>query len=137
MVTGDLCGRFVGAEVVRLVNIERAKAGCTALICNTALTRAAQAHSEDMASGNYFSHVSLDVRSPAIRASVAGYSWKSVAENIVAGVQDAASSVNAWMKSAGHRNNILNCGYTDIGVGMGNNPNSQYRYYWTQVFGSQ
>ncbi len=51
-------------EVVRLVNVARADAGCTALRLDARLARAARLHSEDMARQDYFSHTSLDGRTP-------------------------------------------------------------------------
>ncbi|WP_232794386.1 MULTISPECIES: CAP domain-containing protein [Pseudofrankia] len=120
-------------EVVRLTNVERAKAGCKPLAVDARLTSAAQAHTADMAQKNYFSHTSLDGRSFADRIRATGFPGTSIAENIAAGGTTPAQTVEMWMNSEGHRANILNCSYTHIGVGYAEG--GSYRFYWTQDFG--
>lgn len=121
------------AEVVRLVNVERAKvAGCPALRVDARLATAARLHSEDMARQNYFSHTSLDGRSPWDRIAAQGYTG-ATGENIAAGYQTPASVMTGWMNSSGHRANILNCTSRAIGVGIGYG--GSYGIYWTQTFG--
>jgi uncharacterized protein YkwD len=105
------------AQVLELTNDERAKAGCGALRMNSALTKAAEAHAADMVDQHYFSHDSLDGRSPFDRMKAAGYTGGAMAENIAVGYKSAAAVVEGWMNSAGHRKNILNCTYTVIGIG--------------------
>lgn len=120
------------AEVLRLVNVERAAAGCAPVTANPVLGEAARAHSQDMADQGYFSHTSLDGRSPWDRLEAAGYSDGS-GENIAAGQSTAQDVMSSWMNSEGHRSNILNCGSTTMGVGIGHG--GSYGIYWTQVFG--
>jgi uncharacterized protein YkwD len=120
------------SQVLTLTNQERAKAGCKALTTSAALTTAAQAHSVDMAAKNYFSHDSQDGRSPFDRMKTAGYDFSAAAENIATGQQTPASVMHAWMNSAGHKANILNCTYTQIGIGYATGNGSPY---WTQDFG--
>ena len=119
--------------MVSLVNAARADAGCGAVSANGALTSAAQAHSADMAANDYFSHTSQDGRSFADRIRAAGYGGGAIAENIAAGQSSASSVMAGWMDSAGHRANILNCTYRDIGVGVAQG--GSYGTYWTQDFG--
>jgi uncharacterized protein YkwD len=133
----------LGAEaqaVVDLVNSERLKAGCPALNVSHQLSAAAQGHSQDMALDDYFSHTSKNGRSPWDRIRATGYEYRSAGENIAADYPTAASAVNAWMDSPGHRANILNCGFEETGVGyyyLANDTGSvNYRHYWTQVFAS-
>jgi uncharacterized protein YkwD len=139
------------AEVVGLVNIERAKAGCPAV--NTEdpnpdpnpnaefrhpylrLAKAARLHSEDMAAWNYFDHDGHDGSSPWQRMTAVGYTWRSAGENIAKGQRDPAAVMNSWMNSPGHRANILNCGFKDLGVGLA--VDSQGSKIWTQDFGSR
>jgi uncharacterized protein YkwD len=121
------------AQVVQLTNQRRAAKGCGALTVNAALTRVAQAHSADMAANNYFSHDSQDGRSPFDRMSAAGYRFGAAAENIAAGQRTPSDVVTAWMNSEGHRANIENCTYTEIGVGYATG--GSYGSYWTQDFG--
>lgn len=121
-------------EVVRLVNVARSDAGCSPLRVDSRLATAARLHSEDMAARSYFSHTSLDGRSPWDRMRAQGYPNGS-GENIAAGYSTPASVMTGWMNSSGHRANILNCSSTSIGVGVGRNSASTYGTYWTQDFG--
>jgi uncharacterized protein YkwD len=124
------------SEVVRLTNNARAAQGCPALKVNSALTRAAQGFSDDMAADNYFpeNHTTLDGRDMEDRIRAAGYSYSGIAENIAAGQRTAASVVGGWLSSPGHRRNMLNCAYTEIGVGVARG--GSYGIYWTQDFGT-
>lgn len=121
-------------EVVRLTNVERAKVGCAPLTVHPALTAAAQGHSQDMATNNYFSHTSQSGATLAQRVQAAGYAWSYVAENIAAGSATPAQTVQMWMNSDGHRRNILQCSTTQIGVGYARG--GSYGHYWTQDFGN-
>ncbi|MEU4288195.1 CAP domain-containing protein [Kribbella sp. NPDC026596] len=105
------------AQVLALTNQERAKAGCGALRTNSALTNAAEAHAADMVDKHYFAHDSQDGRSPFDRMKAAGFKGGAMAENIAVGYSSAAAVVKGWMNSPGHRQNILNCSYTMIGIG--------------------
>jgi len=116
-------------QVVTLANAARADAGCGALRVDARITAAAQAHSDDMAANDYFSHDSLDGRSFADRLRAAGYPSPG-GENIAQGQRSAQAVHDAWMNSSGHRANILNCGFTTIGVGV-----HQDSWTWTQDFG--
>ena len=121
-------------QVVTLTNAQRAGAGCPALTVDATLTSVAQAHSQDMAVRRYFDHNSPDGRSPFDRMTAAGYQFRAAAENIAAGQRTPQEVVTAWMNSAGHRANILNCGLTQIGVGYATG--GSYGSYWTQDFGT-
>ncbi|AYN42808.1 CAP domain-containing protein [Streptomyces dangxiongensis] len=117
------------AEIVRLVNAERGKAGCQALTLNSTLTKAAQAHSADMAAHQNMSHTGSDGTSPGDRITSAGYDWSSYGENVAYGYSTAEQVMAGWMASPGHRANILNCSFQEIGVGL-----AQPGSYWTQDF---
>lgn len=120
-------------EVISLTNAERAKAGCPALKTESHLTRAAQDHTEDMAANGYLDHNSSK-GDPGDRISAAGYRAQGWAENIAEGQRSPAEVVDAWMNSAGHRANILNCDLQDIGVGYATSGDGTP--YWTQDFGT-
>jgi len=122
------------ARVIELINIERANAGLSALSAQGQLGSAAQLHSADMACNNYFSHTGLDGSSSGDRAQRQGYGSSFVGENIAAGYSSPESAVNGWMNSPGHKANILNADYTEIGVGYAFGGNSDYGSYWTAVF---
>jgi len=128
------------SRVVDLVNQERAKVGCSPLAMNSALNNAALGHSEDMARHDFFSHTGSDGSLPWDRMTRAGYQWSGAGENIAAGYVTPEDVMNGWMGSAGHRANILNCSFRDIGVGytyLANDTGSvNYFHYWTQVFGA-
>jgi uncharacterized protein YkwD len=123
------------SAVFDLVNSERAKAGCASLSANPILNQVARAHSEDMAVNGYFSHTSPDGRSPFDRMRDAGYAGRMMGENIAAGQPTAQAVMDAWMNSAGHRANILNCGFQDIGIGFSRG--GSFGFYWTQDFGTR
>ncbi|MEU1462661.1 CAP domain-containing protein [Streptomyces sp. NPDC005727] len=121
----------VTARILELVNAERGKAGCSPLTLNATLTKAAQEHSQDMAAHQNMSHTGSDGSSPGDRITGAGYTWSSYGENVAYGYSTAEQVMAGWMSSPGHRANILNCSFKEIGVGLAQ-PNS----YWTQDFGT-
>lgn len=123
-------------QVLDLVNIERAKAGCGPVRADRALRQAAYLHSKDMGDNGYFSHTGRDGSSFSQRARRAGYTGSPRGENIAAGYTSPSSVMNGWMNSSGHRNNILNCNSNELGVGY-YWVNKGYRHYWTQVFGRE
>ncbi|MFG2834030.1 CAP domain-containing protein [Streptomyces zaomyceticus] len=125
-------GGGAAEEVVRLVNAERAAAGCNALTVDADLTEAAQDYTDDMAATGNFSHTGTDGSQPQDRIEAAGYTWSRSGENIAKGQADAAAVMDAWMHSPGHRANILNCGFTEIGVGVSTDGGP----WWTQDFGT-
>lgn len=110
-----------------LVNQHRAQAGCPPLVWDEAATRAAIAHSTDMARRNYFSHTTPDGHTMADRLRAQGISYRRAAENIAMGQQTAQQAVSSWMESQGHRQNIENCALTRQGVGV-------VAGRWTHVF---
>ncbi len=118
------------AEVVELVNAERAKAGCGALSVDEKLMTAAQRHSQDQADHKNMSHTGSDGSDPGDRLGRVGYAWRTYGENVAWNQKTPAAVMDAWMNSDGHRANILNCGFTEIGVGVA----SSNGPYWTQVF---
>jgi uncharacterized protein YkwD len=125
-------GGSYAQQVLGLTNKERAKVGCKALSASSKLTKAAQGHSADMAAHDYFSHDSRNGDDPFRRIRDAGYSFAAAAENIAMGQQTPSDVMKAWMNSAGHKANILNCTYTQLGVGYALGGGSPY---WTQNFG--
>ncbi|MFI8263143.1 MULTISPECIES: sigma-70 family RNA polymerase sigma factor [unclassified Streptomyces] len=124
----------VAGQVIALVNSERAAAGCGPLKEDPKLQSAAQGHSDDMAARDFFDHTNPDGADPGKRTTAAGYRWSTYGENIARGQQTAASVMDSWMKSPGHRANILNCSFKDIGVGIHTGPGGPW---WTQNFGAK
>ncbi len=119
-------------EVIRLVNEERAKAGLGALRENVALSNVARTKSNDMKDKGYFSHTSPTYGSPFEMMKSFGISYSYAGENIAMGQRTPAEVMKGWMNSEGHRNNILNSNFTEIGVGYAVDQNG--RAYWTQMF---
>lgn len=116
-------------EVVRLVNVEREKAGLKPLTYDWELSRVARIKSQDMKDNKYFSHTSPTYGSPFQMMKSFGIKYRSAGENIARGQATPQAVVNAWMNSSGHRANILNPSFTHIGVGYVADGR-----YWTQMF---
>ncbi|MBW1598589.1 CAP domain-containing protein [Streptomyces sp. JJ38] len=122
-----------GEEVESLVNAERAKAGCGPVRTNSRLAEAALAHSRDMAARSFFDHTNPDGEDPGDRITAAGYQWSRYGENIARGQRTASEVVEGWMNSPGHRANILNCSFEEMGIGRHTGSGGPW---WTQVFGT-
>lgn len=122
----------IETEVVRLVNVERSKAGLMALKQNWQLSRVSRYKSQDMIDKNYFSHESPTYGSPFKMMETFGLKFSSAGENIAMGQRTAAEVVKGWMNSSGHRANILNPSYAEIGVGLAKTKSGVC--YWTQMF---
>ena len=117
------------AEVVRLVNEIRQENGLQPLTANWELSRVARYKSQDMLDKGYFSHTSPTYGTPFQMIKAFGISYRTAGENIAMGYATPQAVVNGWMNSSGHRANILNASYTQIGVGYVAQGN-----YWTQMF---
>jgi uncharacterized protein YkwD len=122
----------VAGQILTRVNAERAKAGCKAVVLDARLTAAAAGHAQDMATNNYFSHTSRDGRTFVDRIRAQGYPVPR-SENIAAGQPTVTAVMDAWMASAGHRANILDC--TAVAMGAASATGGTYGIYWVQDFG--
>ena len=122
------------AQVVALVNKERSAAGCGPLSEDPLLNKAALGHSEDMDARDFFDHTNPDGADPGQRITAAGYTWSTYGENIAQGQQTPEAVMDSWMNSPGHRANILNCAFKDIGVGIHKGTGGPW---WTQNFGAK
>nr|WP_322722336.1 CAP domain-containing protein [Streptomyces phyllanthi] len=127
--TASAATTSVTKAVVDLVNSERGKAGCAPVTVDAVLTKAAQKHSEDMADHRTMSHSGSDGSSAGERLTRAGYAWSTYGENVAYGYTTAKSVMAGWMSSPGHKRNILNCAFKEIGIGL-----AQPGNYWTQDF---
>ena len=119
-------------EVIRLVNVERARAGLQTLSSNWQLCRVARYKSADMANRGYFSHTSPTYGTPFQMMENFGLRFTAAGENIAYGQSTPAQVMRDWMNSPGHRNNILSGSFSQIGVGLAKS--SSGVYYWTQQF---
>jgi uncharacterized protein YkwD len=124
-------------EVIRLVNQERANNGdLPPLKRDNALDAAAYGHSQDMGVNDFFSHTGSNGSSPWDRMRTAGYYFNYAGENIAGGYSSPQWVMQGWMNSSGHRANILNSSFREIGVGYYyDSDGSGYGHYWTQNFG--
>lgn len=118
--------------VLSLVNEERSKQGLNPLKLSSKLTSIATLKSRDMADKNYFSHESPTYGSPFDMLHQYGIQYRSAGENIAAGQRTPEEVMQAWMNSSGHRANILNKNFTEIGIGY--YQGGSYKVYWTQMF---
>lgn len=122
---------LMAKQVLELVNKERSKNNLSPLKLNASLSNIAQLKSEDMKNKNYFDHTSPTYGSPFDMMKQFNISYKYAGENIAKGQKTAEAVVNAWMNSEGHRKNILNANFTDMGIGY---IKSNGTTYWTQMF---
>lgn len=126
----------VAWEVLNAVNQARAQAGLGPLTMNGALVAAAQRHSSDMAANQFLGHTGSDGSSASQRISEAGYSWATVGENAAQTWSVSAGDVvGLWLGSDGHRANILNPAFIDMGLAYATASNGAV--YYTQTFGAQ
>ncbi|KUK52454.1 MAG: Sporulation uncharacterized protein YkwD [Desulfotomaculum sp. 46_296] len=118
-------------KMVDLVNNERRKAGLSTLKVNLDLVKIARLKGEDMIENNYFSHTSPTYGSPFDMMSQFGISYKTAGENL-AGAPTVESAHQNLMNSAGHRANILNSSFKEIGIGVVEG--SKYGKIFVQMF---
>ncbi len=125
----------VMSEMFTLTNTERTRGGLTVLHANAQLNQAAQIHADQMVAAGRIDHVLPDARYPTMqdRLAAAGYRWRAAGENVASGHRNATHVLDAWMETAGHRANILNDTFTEIGVGYA--VDGTGRPYYVQVFG--
>jgi uncharacterized protein YkwD len=125
----------VAAEVVTLTNVERTDRGRARLRANPRLMHAAQMHAEQMARAGRLAHDLPNAAYPSTedRLAAAQYRWQMYGENVAQGQSNAAEALRGWMDSPGHRKNILNPGYTELGTGYA--VDRAGRPYFVQVFG--
>ncbi len=118
------------AQVVKLVNAERAKEGLSPLTVDTNVQAAAQVRAVEIQTS--FSHTRPNGSSFSTALKEQNVSYRSAGENIAWGQRSPQEVVTAWMNSAGHRANIMNANFTKIGVGYHQNANGTK--YWSQLF---
>ncbi|MDR0315238.1 MAG: SafA/ExsA family spore coat assembly protein [Oscillospiraceae bacterium] len=121
----------IETQVFNLVNKERRAAGLNELKYNWQVARVARFKSEDMRDNKYFSHESPVYGTPFNMLKSFNISYRAAGENIAKGQKTAQAVMDAWMGSPGHRTNILNANFTEIGVGYVEGTGGPY---WTQIF---
>ena len=123
----------VQEQVITITNQRRADNGLAPLTINPTLTAAAQAHAADQASVDTMSHTGTDGSDAGTRIVASGYPTQAWGENVAGGYNTADAVMTAWMNSPGHRANILNGTFTQIGIGLAYAPDGTA--YWAMELG--
>ncbi|WP_077325960.1 CAP domain-containing protein [Virgibacillus siamensis] len=114
-------------QIFDITNVMRSTHGKSSLKWNKEISKVAFKHSKDMAVNNYFSHYSKNGAGLKERLASQEVYYRAAGENIAAKYPDAPSAMNGWLNSKGHREALLNDGYTHLGAGV-------YHFYYTQNF---
>lgn len=120
----------VQQQVLKLVNENRRRGGCDAMTLDGRLSTAANRHAADMARRGYFAHESPNGDGAGDRVEDAGYDWKRYGENIARGADSAHEVVDGWMNSPAHRDNIMDCRFLEMGLGLAFD--DERTPYWVQ-----
>lgn len=127
----------VRRRVLAAVNERRTEAGRSPLRADPHLDTAGQSYARELVDGGYFAHVSRRGKTPEARVEAAGYGpVRLVAENLAKGLFTPEEVVERWMKSPGHRRNLLRAGVTDTGLGVavGTDEQGEVEVVWDQLF---
>ncbi|MBX4198757.1 hypothetical protein KW800_00545 [Candidatus Parcubacteria bacterium] len=108
------------SSILNLINIERAKAGLSAVTMNTKLSQAAQMKADDMLSQGYFEHIGPDGKDPWSWYAKVGYDWSWAGEILAMNTNTESDTaiIEAWMQSPAHKAIIMDSRYTETGIGM-------------------
>lgn len=120
-------------DLLRLHNKERLENQRRALKLNPKLTAAAQAYAEYLAKSGKFSHTAKGTVSSRVKR--AGYDPKAVGENIAVGQKAASTVVSSWMQSKGHKKNLMNQRFSEVGFGIARDKDG--RLVWVTDFGDR
>jgi uncharacterized protein YkwD len=125
------------ARIFDLINAERQRQGLPALAYSSRLDRMAKIQATNMARLHKMAHTLPESSTPTLgsRAQFVGYPFGRLTENVALGYPNAATVVQGWMNSSGHRHNILDSGVVETGIGIAKGPDGGL--YYCQVFGKQ
>lgn len=127
------------SRLIDYVNAARIENGLPAVPEHTRLSLAALTHARDMAENGFVEHKGSDGSNLEQRVTRTGYAWNLLAENVAAGQETVQEVVQGWMKSPGHKENILNEEITEIGAGhvavIHGGAGKNYTHFWVVVFG--
>ncbi|HTQ80287.1 MAG TPA: CAP domain-containing protein, partial [Thermoanaerobaculia bacterium] len=125
----------VRREMLEEVNAARRAAGRSALVADARLDAAAQEHAQDMLTRAYYDHQTPEGRTPRQRLEAAGYLAHKVGENIAEGQFSVKEVMSGWLASSGHRQNLLDASFTELGVGLAiGRLEDRLRILWVQDF---
>jgi uncharacterized protein YkwD len=119
-----------------IINQYRRDKGLKPLRLNAELTEAAKAHSRDLAKWDRISHYGSDGSNPWDRVKRTGYRARLAAENVGTGQVDFAEVFRGWQESAGHNKNLLLADAQEMGIGLVQDPKTEFKSFWTLVLGS-
>lgn len=108
------------SNLLQETNDERVATGLAGLTLNAQLNQAAQAKANDMATRDYWSHNTPEGNPPWVFFANAGYNYQTAGENLAYGFDTSGNTVTGWMNSPGHKANILNNTYKEVGFGIAN-----------------
>lgn len=120
------------AQVVALMNQERAAAGVGGITQNASLDAVAQIRAQEIVQS--FAHTRPNGTSCFTVLDEGGIAYMTAGENIAAGYGTPSEVMTGWMNSEGHRANILNGSFGQVGIGYYTDPNTAYGTYWVQIF---
>ena len=109
---------FGSAEVISITNQKRVENNLPPLVVNELLATAARAKAADMFVNDYWAHYSPNGTTPWSFITGAGYQYVQAGENLARDFTSAGTAVDAWMKSASHRSNLLDANFAEIGVAV-------------------
>ena len=121
----------------RLINTYRRQNGLKTLKLDALLTKAAKAHSRDLAKWDRISHFGSDGSNPWDRVKRAGYKARLAAENVGTGQTTLKEVMVGWKKSPGHNKNLLLRDADHMGIALVHAPNTEFKTFWTLVIGSR
>ncbi len=125
------------SSFLSITNADRAAVAVAPLAYNTALGNAAAAKLADMQAKNYWAHVSPEGHDAGYFIDAQGYQWVGWAENLAEGYTTSGAVVAAWMNSSGHKTNMLNASYREVGYAMGmGTVNGQTAMLAVAIYGS-
>ena len=121
-------------EVLRLVKVERERIGVSPVTHSQTLEDQATQYCCEMIYYDFFAHDNPVTGTDLVdRSEEFGYDYLAIGENLAAGQSSPAQVMANWMASEGHRENILNPQFTELGVGV--RTGGEFSYYWVQEFG--
>jgi len=128
--------------VIEMTNAYRRENKLAEVSAHPELTRAARAYAAYLAKNGAFSHTA-DNRDVGARAKASGYEWCSIGENLAMNLDSrgfetralARQTVDGWINSPPHKENLLGRTYTDVGVGVVQAPGTNPKYLTVQMFG--
>ena len=134
--TEALAPSSITNALIAFTNANRERLGRTTLRASDGLMRAAQLHADQMARVGQLGHVlaTATFPRPEDRLAEATYRWRTYGENVAMGQSTAERALERWMGSSGHRENILNAAFTELGTGYATD--ARGRPYYVQVFGA-